>query len=172
MASKEVTGNSRRSDLSSVLDCTNARYVIHSVGRHLLPHHLTERQKMAIVSIACKLPHGLFAQLYKMIDVPSGVAGQFISTAHADGDRVKLNGANHDNAIAGWGITDNIDKSWADAWMAQNATLQPVKIGLIFVRESTEKIAPVAKAKKEMVTGFESLNPDKMPDGLQRVEKD
>lgn len=138
----------------------------------MLPRHLTERNKMATVSIACKLPHGMFAQLYKMIDLPSGPTGQLTPTAQPDGDRVKLNGSNHHAALFGWGITENIDKAWADAWMAQNVTLQAVKAGLIFVRESSQKLASEAKEKVAVLSGFEALNPEKMPDGLKKAEKD
>lgn len=127
---------------------------------------------MATVSIACKLPHGLFAQLYKMVEMPTGPAGLMVPTAQPEGDRVKLNGGNHHLAIAGWGVTENIDKSWADAWMAQNATLQPVKAGLIMVRDSTQKLAYEAKEKASVVSGFEALDPNKMPEGLKKVEKE
>lgn len=127
---------------------------------------------MATVSIACKLPHGLFAQLYKMVEIPTGPVGQMTPTAQPEGKRVKLNGGNHHLAIAGWGVTENIDKAWADAWMAQNATLRPVEAGLIIVRESTQRLASEAKDKALMVSGFEALDPNKMPEGLKKVEKE
>ena len=126
---------------------------------------------MAIVSMGCKLPHGLFAQLYKMIEVPTGPQGLMTPTAHPEGDRVRLNGSNHRDAIAGWGITD-VDESWAAAWMEQNKTLQAVKAGLIFVRNSAAKVAGEAKGKALVLSGFEALDPNKTPQNIAPVVKE
>ncbi len=126
---------------------------------------------MATVSIACKLPHGLFAQLYKMIEVPTGPQGLMTPTAQPEGERVLLNGSNHRDAVCGWGITD-VEESWANAWMEQNKTLQAIKAGLIFVRNSAAKVAGEAKDKALMKSGFEALDPTKPPQDIAPVTRD
>lgn len=125
---------------------------------------------MATVSIACNLPHGLFAQLYKMVEKPTGPQGVMTPTAEPDGERVHLRGGNHPRAIAGWGLTDNIDASWAEAWMKQNESLAPVKAGLIVVRDNAAKAAATAQDKEGMKNGFEALDPKAMPAGLSKAE--
>lgn len=127
---------------------------------------------MATVSIACKLPHGIFAQLYKMVETPTGPQGLMTPTAEPEGERIRFNGSNHRDAIAGWGVTDNVDEHWANAWMAQNSTLQAVKAGLIFVRASAAKIAGEAKEKALVLSGFEALDPTKPPQNIAPVTKD
>lgn len=126
---------------------------------------------MATVSIACKLPHGLFAQLYKMIPAPTGPTALMVPTAQPDGERVRLNGSNHRDAIGGWGVTD-VDESWAGAWFAQNATLAPVAAGLIFMRASAAKVAGEAKEKALVKSGFEALDPNAPPQGIAPVTRD
>lgn len=90
---------------------------------------------MSTVTVGCKLPNGLHMDL---------------------GDkRVTLNGLHSARMIGGHGITENVDKSFFDAWVAKNAHLEFVKLGHVFAHEKTLNAEAHAKAREMIPTGFE-----------------
>jgi hypothetical protein len=101
------------------------------------------------VSVACKLPAGL--------------------TILHDGKSVTLNGSNHDGAIAGFGITKDVNAAWFNDW-AETSQHPAVTNGAIFTN-SGSKISGEAKEKRNEVTGgFEPLDGSKPMQGIERVE--
>lgn len=116
---------------------------------------------MSTVTVACNLPHGVHMQLYKLID---GVAQPL-------GERVTLNGGNHPGAIAGWGVTENVDKAFVEKWISDNVDLKFVRDGAIVVREKTNNVVAEVREKKGRKSGFEALDPNKKPAGVTDLKE-
>lgn len=117
---------------------------------------------MPKVTVGCKLPHGINADIYD----PSSLAqGQ----TPALKQRVTLLGSNSDNAIGGFGITENVDESFMTDWLEQNKSAPYVKSGLIFVVEDVNSARAMASGMADMPNGFEGVNPDKPGDGVEAV---
>lgn len=94
--------------------------------------------------VACKLPSGL--------NLENGII---------------LNGTNHDSAdrAGGFGITvvnAALFKSWAD----QHEDMVAFKRGLIFSGSDAAKVVAKAREYDRLPSGFEQMDPDKMPAGL------
>ncbi len=125
----------------------------------------TRGNKMAsaTVTVACKLVHGLIAQLYKFVDTPTG------RMAQADGKPVTLKGGNDKYAVAGWGITENVDRSFMEQWLKDNMDMTAVKDGFIIVRDNREKAVGEAEDKADKKTGLEPLDPDAPPAGIEAI---
>jgi hypothetical protein len=114
------------------------------------------------LSIACNLPHGVHLQLYKMADTPQG------RMAAPVGDRVTIAGANHPEAVAGYGLTEDVDASWFTEWLAQNKD-SPL-IGTMIVREKAADAKAAGKDQKGKKMGFEPMNPADMPKELDVID--
>ena len=131
------------------------------------------------VTVACKLPHGIMLQLYKMIDGVEPVSGggyRQIKVAQKVGEPIKINGNSHkQNALPSciirdsFAFTENVPKDHWDAWLEQNQSLDFVKNGLIFAHETTNSVVDQAKDHKAIRSGFERLNPDAKPAGIIRA---
>lgn len=103
---------------------------------------------VAQVKIACKLPNGL-------------------TVRHKDQTRV-LNGANHPQAVAGFGVTPGIDEDWFKDWQTTDGKDLPfVKNGSVFIM----KDAAAARERKDVVTGMEPLDPDKPAPGIEPTDE-
>lgn len=111
---------------------------------------------MATVKVACKLPNGL-------------------TVDHADGDgkvhSFTLNGANHDRARFGYGVTD-VDADVFNAWAGQHGDFKPLKNGLIFKTGKDDEGATRERgADATVTTGAEPLDPSKPAPGVQPTEE-
>lgn len=84
--------------------------------------------------------------------------------------RVEIKGANAANVIGGHGITENVDKSFMDAWLAKHADLDIVKGGHLFIHAKTNSVVAEATEKADHVTGLEPLDPNKKPANIEAVE--
>jgi len=103
---------------------------------------------MSTVTVACKLPNGLVLDL-------AGVDQKFV-----------LNGAYHDEAIAGHGMTE-VDEDFWTKWAALHKDFEPVKRGFVFATKGERNAAAQAKEKKANVTGLEGLDPKKPAPGIE-----
>jgi hypothetical protein len=110
------------------------------------------------VTVACKLPHGLELRLYK---VEKDTPAQLLP-----GDPVVLAGTNADNAVGGYGLTENVDAAFFAAWMDQNQTFPAVRAGLIFADDSTAKVRDRAVEQARLESGFEGINPEAPRSGV------
>lgn len=101
------------------------------------------------VTVACKLPHGLDLEEYGVV----------------------LNGSNHPSALqaGGFGITEDVPRDAMVAWRDTHKTYTPVAKGLIFFDSKTDAVAAQARERSAVRSGFEVLDPAKMPDGLEAV---
>jgi hypothetical protein len=114
------------------------------------------------VAVGCKLPHGIVLRLYKPTS-QNDSNGKEITVFVADGDPVTLNGTNADKkggrVVGGYGLTENVDADFMDAWMTQNPNFPAVKNGLIFVAPRVDKARDQAKEQTE-VRGIETIDPE------------
>jgi hypothetical protein len=105
----------------------------------------------ATVTVGCKLPHGLIAEV---------------------GDKsFTFNGANDSDLIGGHGITYDVPKDFWDAWVAQvSAWFVPFKNKLVFAHESEKSVTSQAKEMAKEITGFEGLKPNDPKNGVKTAE--
>lgn len=131
---------------------------------------------MEMVTIACKLPHGLTLELgYDIIN--NGVVRS---------DKYKtvtLKGTNSNLVIAGQpavlnpepGITANVPKDFWEAWLASKAGRNhpAVKNGLVLVIPKDAGAAKELQAEvRKARSGLEPLDPSKMPEGVEELPVD
>lgn len=123
------------------------------------------------VTIALKHPHGLILRLHKMVEehesTPLGFRSMKI--ARCTGQSVTLRGYSERRsavppaATAGaFAFTYGVPKDFWEEWLKQNAEHPYVKEGLIFAA-SDNKAADQASERKELRSGLEPLNPEKLP---------
>lgn len=103
---------------------------------------------MPTVTVACKLPNGL------IMDIPGAK------------EPVHLKGANHEDAIAGHGLTE-VDADFWDAWTKLYADFQPLRKEMIFAQGSERSAAAKAKERKDEKTGLEGLDPEAPAAGIK-----
>lgn len=121
------------------------------------------------VSVACKLPNGLFLRLFEMVEYDEPVMGGGTKTAKRavqKGGTVRLNG----NAvpfgkmvsypiIAGYAMTTVDADFWAE-WLRQNADHDAVRNRLVFANEKPDVVNGRAKEHAELQSGLQPLEPD------------
>ena len=105
---------------------------------------------MAIITVGCKLPNGLLAEV---------------------GDKqIKFNGTHSSAIIHGHGITDDVPKDFWEAWLAKHeGWFEPLKKGLIFAHGQERSIRAEAKEKIDTKTGLEGLPQDKPVAGIDKA---
>jgi hypothetical protein len=106
---------------------------------------------MATVLVGCKLPHGLHAEL----------AGKV----------VELAGANSARVIGGFGITE-VDKDFAEAWLAAEKGTPIVDNGLVFVVNNERDAKAAAADGEDSKTGLEGLDPEKPVNGVVQTQSE
>ena len=111
---------------------------------------------MELVTVGCKLPHGV-----KMDLVVGGIK-----------KRVFIKGNNSSSVAGGFGLTDNVDKEFFDQWMKENAVLEFVQKGLIWAYKSNEGARKRALEEAEKRHGLEPLDPNGDPRNKTAVKKD
>ena len=136
---------------------------------------------MAVVSVGCKLPHGLVLRVFNMVerDVPvmgggsrtEKIAEQRAETAIIHGWAHAQNAAPNCTIIGGYAITDGIDKGLWDLWLSQNQKSDMVKNGLIFANEKSDHVVGKAKDGANVRSGLERLDPAKL-NGRIKTDKD
>lgn len=135
-----------------------------------------------MVTIACKLPHGLIIEVG--YEIPKDDKGASIGTNIVKTDNYKavtLKGWNSNLVMAGQpallnpepGVTEVPKDIW-EAWVAGPGKRHPaVRNNLIYV---VRKDAPSAKdqalAARVLRSGFEPLDPNKMPEGVTEAPVD
>lgn len=105
---------------------------------------------MATVLVGCKLPHGLVAEL--------------------NGRKVTLAGANSSRLIGGFGITE-VDKEFADAWLAVEKDTPIVSNGLVFITGTERDAKSAATERQGQATGLEPLSSENPAAGVKKAEE-
>lgn len=106
-----------------------------------------------VVTVGCKLPSGIILQMGEV--------------------QVKCNGTNTCAVLSdeSFGITENVDAEFWYAWHASHKDLDMVKRGFLFANEKSADAKAQAKEKKGEKNGMEPLDQNKLPKGLEKVEK-
>lgn len=112
----------------------------------------------ATVTVACKLPHGLWLDL----TAPAKPGEDRVSR------RYLVKGANGKAAVAGFGLTDGVPEDFWAEWLEKNRFMDYVTKRLIFAYESHNSSRDAAKDRATQKSGFEPIvppakNPDMAP---------
>jgi len=110
---------------------------------------------MPTVTVACKLPNGLFLEL----------EGR---------ERVVLKGTAVPHGfppvdVGGYALTPNVDADFFVEWMAEYKNYAPVREGLIYAYAKPQDATARAMEMRDLKSGLEPLDPDKPGPGLERV---
>lgn len=106
------------------------------------------------VTVACKLPHGLWME----VNEPGQPSVKMLAR-----------GVNSSDIIGGYGLTDNIPRDFWEAWYENHKALQFVQKNLIWAIKDRQSAQSKAKELAELRHGMEPLNPDAMPENLEKV---
>ena len=133
------------------------------------------------VTVACKLPHGLVLRVFDMVPTPEPLLGGGVREsliAQELGERYTVQGNSHAQNMApnapitgGYALTFGIPKAFWDRWLRENKDSDVVKNHLIFANEKSEHVQDEAEDKKDIKSGLERLNPNKLPKGLEKFDK-
>ena len=107
------------------------------------------------VTVACKLANGVYLDLRDS-------SGQIMQ-------RYKANGANHPDAVAGFGLT-KIPKDHWDAWVEANKSLDIVRNGVVFAQKRGKEAKAQARDTAGLTSGQEPLDPNKVVRGVKKAD--
>ncbi len=120
------------------------------------------------VSVACKLPNGIYMQAYEMVTTQEPIMGggyRDIQKAQPKGSAFKINGPNAPQGHVpqgyvdgGYVITNNVPKDIADAWFAANKDSMLVKNKIVFMSDKVENVTAQAKGLSSIKSGLERLD--------------
>lgn len=105
----------------------------------------------AKIIVGCKLPHGLH------LDTP-GL------------ERITLAGGNDPSAVGGYGITNDVDRSVFEAWVKANSQHPALKNNQIFIANDYNSARDNALEQAKIPTGFEGIDPNDLPPGIETAE--
>ena len=109
-----------------------------------------EQEKITgTVTIGCKLPCGLVMTF--------------------GGKSVELRGSRDSRILNGYGLTNNVDAEFWEAWKKAHAKLPYVKNELVFAYKDKRSAQDMAEERQKERTGMEGLDPDKPGKDLKPV---
>ncbi len=130
-----------------------------------------------LVTVACKLPHGLILELEEEFKDKEPVMGggfREVKRWRKNGKAVVVNGARlpfnapySPNVQEGVGLTFGVDADFFAEWLKQKKDYPPVALGMIYAETSTEKAIDHAREMSALKSGFEPIDPDNMPEEFQ-----
>lgn len=129
---------------------------------------VTTQKSSKTICVGCKLPHGLIMQMDRLIEDKAS-DGAVVRKYVPVGKEIKLNGANTSSVIGGYGITENVDAEFFDAWLAQKMEHAFIQQNLVFAMPTISGVQDRAKEQAAVKSGFEPLNPDKPAPGIERA---
>lgn len=104
------------------------------------------------LTIACKLPTGLHIKIPELkIDL-------------------KLHGSHSAYEVAGHGMTRGVDAAMWAKIEAHYADAAWLKNGFVFASTSPESAADQAEEREDEKSGFEPIDPDALPRGIEQGE--
>jgi hypothetical protein len=125
------------------------------------------------VTVACKLPAGLWLQLWDMVDVPEGspTGTRNIKKAQKKGAPIKLNGcalpfgAVPEFPMPGGYALTTIPADFWEEWCRQNADSDILANRIIFAHASPTDTEAQAReqARNKVKSGFEPIDPRNPP---------
>ena len=141
------------------------------------------------VVVGCKLPHGLVLRLQvehvQKVNIGGAVYDEKLSVFDSSEDAevhilkgfarhsaqvpdAKIVGAHRatdGGTIGGYAIS-YVPKDFWDKWAAQNRDFPPLRNGTIIAWEKQDTVEGHAKERIDVMSGFEPINPNKLPRGI------
>lgn len=131
------------------------------------------------VTIACKLPHGLVLRAFVVRETeevtPQGsrtikkaeqIPGEFVVL----GNSFPEGGAPRGRMEFGFALTPGCPKQLWDKWHHDNKANPMVTNGLVFANSSDRSAIAEAREKENERSGFERLDPTKLPKGIKKAD--
>jgi len=106
------------------------------------------KRSATTVTVACKLPMGLAVKL-------------------PDGSHLHLHGANSPWAVAGFGLTQGVSSDTWDFIKQEHAGAKWLVNGFVFAQSEHDSAVDQAKDEAERKAGFEPIDPNNLPKGVQ-----
>ena len=143
---------------------------------------MANEDKVETVTVACKLPNGLRLRLFQAREVDYPMMGggfKRVKEHHPTGEEIVINGNSYPQDQAprvpindfGYALTRNVSKKFMDEWMKQNEKNEMVLKKIIIVHSQPASIEAETRENEKRVTGFERIDPERMPKEFKRVEK-
>jgi hypothetical protein len=139
-----------------------------------------------VVTVACKLPHGLKMRLFREEDYQEPTAGGVMRISKRWvplPDAVTVRGvATEVNApidprkppppliVGGYALTPGVDADFWAAWLKANAEFDAVKNKLIFAYEKHDTTEGKARENASRRSGLEPLDPTRLPRGIEPAD--
>lgn len=134
------------------------------------------------VTVACKLPHGLVIQACAMIDADELVQGggtRRISKAQRLPDTFVVKGNSFPEQAgprgpfeSGYALTPGCPKDLWDRWLEANKANPFVLNKLVFAHSEDRSAAAEARENEKRLSGFERLDPTKLPGRMTVAERE
>ena len=132
------------------------------------------------VTVACKLPHGLQLRVFDMVTIREPIMGggfREVPVAQECPEQYVVKGNAHAQNMApnapitgGYALTFGIPKEFWERWVKDNAGSDVVKNNLIFANFKNDYVQGEAEDKKDLKSGLERLNPNKLPKGIEKFK--
>lgn len=132
------------------------------------------------VTVACKLPHGLFLRNFTMIERDEPVMGggtKVAKVAQEKGDRIRINGVavpfgaipNYP-IVGGYALTQNVDADFWNEWLRANRDSDVVKNKLIFAHATPAQAHDQSTEQQKVRSGLEPIDPNNLPKGIEKFD--
>ncbi len=124
----------------------------------------------SMVTVACKLPHGLVLRLQREEEVNEPVMGGGTRrvkihvpdaekpTITLKGTAVEFGKAPPALMVGGFALTGGVPEDFWELWLSQNKTLDAVRSGLIFAHSARDGVEGMAMDREKQRTGLEPLD--------------
>jgi hypothetical protein len=120
------------------------------------------------VCVACKVPNGIFLQIWDMVDDDVPVMGGGVKTikrAQSAGPKIFVRGpaapkgVRLPNIFGGYALTPNVPLEFWERWKDQHADSMLVKNNMVFAHEKPRTAADWAKEHRSQKSNMEPLTP-------------
>lgn len=119
----------------------------------------------SVVSVGCKLPHGIHLDIRELGQPTKRVTIKGINSLQTGLIRV--------STIGGFAVTENVPKEFFHEWMRRNAEHSAVRNKLIFAHDQLASVRSMGEEFEGQQTGLEPINPHKLPNAIQnRTDND
>jgi hypothetical protein len=126
----------------------------------------------ATVTVACKLPNGVWLQLHEMVEhtEPSPNGPRQVKMARKVGKPVLIKGykgfafdhiePRNTTIIGGFALTKGVPRDFFEKWCEQNQDSFLLKNQLMFAHVEKASVDDFAKGNESVKNGFEPIDPD------------
>lgn len=129
---------------------------------------------MSTVTVACKLPHGMHLEIRN----PAGLVERRVTIKGArlktnkNGREITKGHETTDDYGRGFGLTHGVPADFWARWAEENKEYPPFARGMIFAQGSDVDARAQATEMSEIQTGLEPLSQDKLPPGLEKLDRE